>query len=242
MRGRLLLLMLLIPVIANAAEGETIDLAPIDQRDRISIQRGARIFVNYCLSCHTASYMRYSQLKTLGLTEQQIRQYLVPAGQRVGDTMTVAMKPDDAKEWFGVVPPDLTVIARARGVDWLFTYLRSFYRDDTRPTGWNNTLVPGVAMPHVLYRLQGEQVLQGRTTGNEAGEQAASAKLVLTRPGTLPAAEYATVVADLVNYLAFMAEPMRAKRIQTGIVVLFYLVILFLLAYLLKQSFWSSVK
>src|SRR6185436_10312615 len=149
-----------------AMEGHIkLDRAPIDPNDHASLQRGARTFVNYCLNCHSAGYMRYNRLEDLGLTEAQIRDNLVLTGVKVGDLMKVAMDPVQAKEWFGTAPPDLTVIARSRsshdgpGSDWLYTYLRSFYRDDARPTGWNNVIYPNVAMPHVMWQLQGVQVL-----------------------------------------------------------------------------------
>ena len=193
--------------------GTQLDHAPIDTRDVVSIQRGVRVFVNYCLNCHSAQYMRYNRLLALGLTEQQIRDNLMFGEGKLGDTMTVAMRKSDAKQWFGVAPPDLSVVARSRGADWLYTYFRSYYRDDKTTTGWNNLVFPNVAMPHVLWELQGQQVLEVKDEQGSHGKHAVSA-LVLDQPGTLSRGEYDRLVADLVNYLVFMAEPERAARVR----------------------------
>ena len=238
---RLLVAIAFLPVVGPAAGAETaLDRANIDVRDVVSIQRGARTFVNYCLNCHSAAYMRYNRLTDLGLTEQQIKDNLIFTGAKVGDTMTVARRDADAKEWFGVVPPDLSVIARARGADWLYTYFRSFYRDAARPNGWNNVLFPNVSMPHVLWQLQGMQRLETTTT-EHGGHNTEMRKLVLEAPGTLSPPEYDRLVRDLVNYLVFMGEPGRAQRSRIGIVVLFYLGLLFVLAWLLKREYWKDV-
>ena len=174
MRILLLLAGLLGPAIAFGATGEVkLDRANIDLRDAVSIQRGAKVFVNYCLNCHSASYMRYNRLTDLGLSEQQITDNLIFSDAKIGDTMTVAMPEDDARTWFGVAPPDLSVIARSRGVDWLYTYLRSFYRDESTVTGWNNPVFPNAAMPHVLWQLQGIQrlhVVEGGDHGQPHNE------------------------------------------------------------------------
>lgn len=242
----LLCTLLALPLQATAAETVKLDRAPIDERDVISLQRGARIFVNYCLNCHSANYMRYNRLQDLGLSEQQIRDNLIFTDAKVGDLMRVAMDPKDAKEWFGTLPPDLTVIARSRssaagsGADWLYTYLRSFYRDPDRPTGWNNLVFPNVAMPHVLWELQGEQVLaEGRQWAE--GYARTVPVLKLDKPGKLTPIQYDQMVADLVNYMSYMAEPAAAERKRTGIYVLLYLGFLFVLAYLLKKEYWKDV-
>jgi ubiquinol-cytochrome c reductase cytochrome c1 subunit len=238
---KVLLALLALPLAAQAATGhEVLDRARIDMTDATSIQRGARVFVNYCLNCHSAQYMRYNRLTDVGLTEQQIRDNLMFAAQKVGDTMTVAMPGTAAKEWFGVPPPDLSVIARARGADWLYTYLRSYYRDGSTVTGWNNRVFPNVGMPHVLWELQGRQVLkvEGRA-GAHGTEHKAS--LVLESPGTLSPREYDVLVADLVNYLVFMGEPARVRRVQTGYLVLIALGVLFVFVYLLKKEYWKDV-
>jgi ubiquinol-cytochrome c reductase cytochrome c1 subunit len=238
---------LLLPVLAFASEAEVkLDRAPIDPHDTVSLQRGAHTFVNYCLNCHSAGYMRYNRLRDLGLTEQQIRDNLVFTGGKVGDLMKTALNPQEGKEWFGTAPPDLTVIARSRsseagsGTDWLYTYLRTFYRDPSRPTGWNNVVYHNVAMPHALWQLQGEQVLK------EAQEQGPGymrtvQKLVLDKPGTLKPAEYDQVVADLVNYMTYMSEPARDERVKIGLVAIIVLSILIALSYALKKEYWKDV-
>jgi len=230
---------LLVPLVAMASTGEMrFDRAPIDPRDAVSIQRGAQVFINYCLSCHSAEAMRYNRLDKLGLTEQQIKDNLMFTTDKIGDTMTVAMRRSDAKSWFGVPPPDLSVIARARGADWLYTYLRTFYRDDTRETGWNNLAFPNVGMPHVLYELQGKQVLEAHA-GAE-GETSVQT-LASESPGKLSSQDYDKLIADLVNYLVFMSEPTREARIRIGYAVLIFLGVLFVPVYLLKKEFWKDV-
>src|SRR5215510_9365513 len=201
----ILIQLLMFPLIAVAASKEArLEPAPIDPRDAVSIQRGAQVFVNYCLNCHAAESMRYNRLEDLGLSQQQIKDNLMFAADKVGDTMTVAMRRSDAKRWFGVAPPDLSVIARARGADWLYSYLRSFYRDDSRDSGWNNLVFPNVGMPHVLHELQGDQVL--KAPPSVAAESAVAAEpLVLETPGKLSVADYDKLTADLVNYLVYMS-------------------------------------
>jgi ubiquinol-cytochrome c reductase cytochrome c1 subunit len=240
-------LLLVAPAISFAADTELhLDQAPINLDDRASLQRGARTFVNYCLNCHSANYMRYNRLQDIGLTEQQIRDNVVFTGVKVGELMKVAIDPLEAKEWFGTTPPDLTVIARSRsshagsGSDWLYTYLRTFYRDDTRPTGWNNIVYPNVSMPHALWQLQGEQVLK------EAQEQGPGftrtvQKLALAKPGTHNPQAYDELVADLVNYMTYMAEPARHDRGTIGLYSLLVIFILIALTYALKKAYWKDV-
>ena len=230
----LFVLAFLLPMAAFANEHVKLDHAPIDPSNQVSLQRGAKTFVNYCLNCPSASYMRYNRLQDIGLTDTQIKANLLFAGDKVGDTMTVAMPKADAKAWFGATPPDLSVEARARGADWLYSYLRGFYRDDTRPTGWNNTVYDKVAMPHVLWELQGQQVLKV----NESTEEHV---LVLDKPGTMSPAEYNLMVADLVNYLVFMAEPFKERDKHLGLLVLAFLGLLFGLTYALKKEFWKDI-
>jgi len=243
----LLLALLLAPLAAAmAAEEVKLDRAPIDSRDVISLQRGAQVFVNYCLGCHSTSYMRYNRLQDLGLSEQQIRDNLIFTGAKVGELMKNAMDPNDAKEWFGAPPPDLTVVARSRsspagsGADWLYTYLRSFYRDPGRLGGWNNVVFPNVGMPHALYQLQGEQVLKTEKTEGP-GYPIEVQKLALERPGTMTPLEYDRLVADLVNFMNYMAEPASHERKQIGIYALLFLGVLFVLAFLLKKEYWKDV-
>jgi ubiquinol-cytochrome c reductase cytochrome c1 subunit len=230
----LLVLALLLPLMAIANEGVKLDRAPIDPNNQASLQRGAKTFVNYCLNCHSAAYMRYNRLQDIGLTDEQIKSNLMFAGEKVGDTMTVSMPKADAKAWFGVTPPDLSVEARARGADWLYSYLRGFYRDDTRPTGWNNVVYDKVAMPHVLWTLQGEQILK-------IDEKTDTHHLVLEKPGTMTPAEYDATIADLVNYLVFMAEPFKERDKNLGLLVLAFLGLMFVLTYYLKKEFWKDI-
>ena len=243
----LALLCSLVPALAFAVESDVkLDHAPIDLHDKESLQRGAHTFVNYCLNCHSANYMRYNRLQDIGLTEQQIRDNLVFPEVKVGELMKTSMDPKDAKEWFGAVPPDLTVIARSRsshsgpGSDWLYTYLRSFYKDPSRPTGWNNVVYPNVGMPHALWQLQGEQVLKEGKVAAE-GYMRTVQQLALDKPGTLKPLEYDRVVADLVNYMTYMSEPAQHDRVTIGLYVLIVLSVLIGLSYALKKSFWKDV-
>ena len=237
----ILIQILMLPLIAVAAGKEVrFESAPIDPRDAVSIQRGAQVFVNYCLNCHGAESMRYNRLEDLGLTQQQIMDNLVFAADKVGDTMTVAMRRSDAKRWFGVAPPDLSVIARARGADWLYAYLRSFYRDDRRDSGWNNLVFPNVGMPHALYELQGEQVPKSQPVP-EIDSASGAGPFVLETPGKLSTAAYDRLIADLVNYLVYMSEPARETRIRIGYAVLIFLSLLFVPVYLLKKEYWKGI-
>jgi ubiquinol-cytochrome c reductase cytochrome c1 subunit len=242
MRKLLILLAFIVPALAIASEGSVhLDRAPIDPDNQASLQRGAKTFVNYCLNCHSAAYMRYNRLRDIGLTETQIKDNLLFAGEKVGETMKVAMPKAEAKAWFGAVPPDLSVEARARTADWLYTYLRGFYRDDTRPTGWNNTVYDKVAMPHVLWQLQGQQVLKSEETTDANGHVSHTHRLVLDKPGSMSLAEYDQTIADLVNYLVYMSEPAKPQRLQLGLIVLLFLSVLFVVAYYLKKEFWKDI-
>ena len=244
MKKLLAYLLLLLPALAWAQHGGVaLDRAPIDPHDKFSLQHGAAIFVNQCLNCHSASMMRYGRLEDLGLTEAQIRDNLLFTGEKVGETMAASQDPKVSKAAFGVVPPDLSLIARSRSADWLYTYLRSFYRDPKSKTGWNNTLFPNVAMPHVLWELQGTQALQvNERRDPNTGDVTETHKLVLERPGSMKPVEYDQYVADLVNYLVFMSEPAQTSRKMWGFVALFVLSIFFVLAYLLKHEFWKDVR
>jgi ubiquinol-cytochrome c reductase cytochrome c1 subunit len=242
MMKRLLLSALLLPIAALAAtEHVKLDRAPIDIRDAASIQRGAQVFVNYCLNCHSAQYMRYNRLMDLGLTEAQIRDNLLFTTDKVGAPMTIAARAKDQQNWFGAAPPDLSVIARSRGADWLYTYLRTYYRDGKSATGWNNLAFPNVGMPHVLWELQGTQVAKVEEKDDGHGGKHKEIRLELATPGTMPGAQYDRLVADLVNYLVFMGEPAQARRAQIGYVVLMALGVLFVVFYMLKKEFWKDV-
>ena len=238
-----LALCLLLPstlVLAN--EEAVLDSAPINLKDQASLQRGAKSFVNYCLNCHNASFMRYSHLTAIGLTEDQIKANLMFTTDKIGDTMISALDPKDAKEWFGGLPPDLTLVARVRGSDWLYTFLRSFHRDDAAPTGWNNTVFKNVGMPNVLHDLQGTQVLQQVGEKDEHGKKVPIMKLAVDRAGTMNQMEYDLFVKDLVNYLTYMGEPARPARTQLGVIVLLFLVIAFFATLWLKNEYWKDVK
>jgi ubiquinol-cytochrome c reductase cytochrome c1 subunit len=244
-----------------------------DPRDVASLQRGARTFVNYCLNCHAAKHMRYNRLSDLGLTEQQIADNLVLTGRfeatdsgvqyvptKTGETMQVAMRAADAKKWFGVPPPDLSVQARVRGEQWLYNYLLAFYRDDASSTGWNNLVFPNVGMPHALWTMQGTQklVVTPFAKRSDADAAAIAAKgLALVEPapggtfvvktvaegapGAMTPAEYRAAATDLVNFMAYVAEPSKLARTRLGLVVLMFLGVLFAFAYWLKREYWKDV-
>ncbi len=226
--------------------------APIDIHDVASLQAGARTFVNYCLNCHSASAVRYNSLKAIGLTEPQIKDNLLFSADKVGEMMATGLSRKDGKEIFGAPPPDLSVIARSRGADWLYTYLKGFYRDPSKLTGWNNTVFPSVAMPHVLWQLQGVRAVKedkpaegaAKSEGTEAGGHGAVKPVVFetVTPGTLTPIEYDVVVRDLVNYMVWMGEPHQVARKQIGFWVLSVLGVLILLTWLLKNAFWKDVK
>lgn len=241
MLRKMLMILAWLPGAAIAAGGgHSLDHANIDPKNHLSIQSGARTFVNYCLNCHSASLMRYNRLLDIGLSEKQIKENLIFSGAKVGEPMNIAASRQAQRKWFGVEPPDLSVIARSRGVDWLYTYMRSFYRDETRPSGWNNLLFPNVGMPHVLWQLQGTQVLKEESE-DRSGHPVVHRKLALGAPGQLSPAAYDALVRDLVNYLAFMGEPEQATRIRTGYFVLIFLFFLLVLTWLLKKEYWKDV-
>lgn len=240
---QVLFVLLLAPLAALAAEaGYRLDRSPHDPRDLVSLQAGARTFVNYCLGCHGAQYMRYNRLTDLGLNEAQIRDNLMFTADKVGEAIKGVMNPKEAKAWFGVAPPDLSVIARSRTPDWLYTYLRTFYRDPKTVSGWNNAVFPNVAMPHALWTLQGERGLEVLAHADASGHSAVEYKWTEVSKGTQSSAEYNATVRDLVNFLVYVAEPAATSRKAIGIVVLFVLGVLFVFTYLLKKDFWKDVK
>jgi len=229
-------------VFAAGGQGPHLDKANIDPNNIQSLQRGAGLFVNYCLSCHSASLMRYEHMgKDLGIEETLVSENLIFTGGKIGDLMTVATAPADAKIWFGIVPPDLTVIARARGVDWLYTYLRSFYRDDSRHIGTNNLVFPDVGMPNVLWELQGIQEPVITTRKEHDGTRTKEVSLELVEPGLLTPTEFDRAVRDLVNYLDYMGEPAKHERRELGTKVILFLLMFLVLAYLLKREFWKDI-
>lgn len=231
-----LLLMASATAVASGA-GVHLDKAPVDLKDMVSLQRGAKLFATRCLACHSAAYMRYNRLRDIGMTEAQIKKDLeLPEDVKLGSTMQAAMDANSAKLAYGVAPPDLSVIARSRSADWLYTYMRTFYADAARASGWDNTTFPSVGMPHVLADLQGEQKLQ---VENHEGHE--TRKLVLDKPGSLKPAEYDAAVADLTNYLVFMSDPSKMVRHELGYIVLGFLFVLFVLVYALKKELWKDI-
>lgn len=227
-----------------AQENIPLDRAPDNGENLASLQHGAQLFVNYCLNCHSANLMRYSRLEAIGIPQKQIEDNLLFTTDKVGNTMSIAMRPDDAKAWFGVAPPDLSVEARARGRDWLYTYLRSFYRDDTRPTGWNNMVFENVSMPNVLWQLQGERTAKFEDMVDEETGEKVHRFLGYQQvtPGTLSPVDYDSDVADLVAYLGWMAEPEQKTREQLGVWVLLFLGVLSFFAWRLNAAYWKDIK
>ncbi|TAF88091.1 MAG: cytochrome c1 [Curvibacter sp.] len=231
-----------------AGGGIAWDKAPSKTNDLVSLQNGAKVFVNYCLNCHSAAFMRFNRLKDIGLTDQQIKDNLLFTTDKVGETMKASIDPRQAKEWFGANPPDLTVIARSRagaggtGADYLYTYLRTYYADDTKATGWNNLAFPNVGMPHVLWELQGKRVPVYDTIQNHGHDEQVFKGWQQITPGTMTPAEYDQTIGDLVNYLQWMAEPAQNTRIRVGVWVLLFLSVLTLFAWRLNAAFWKDVK
>lgn len=246
MKKQLLAILLLVsPAFALAAGGGGVhlDKANIDLSNKESLQRGAKTFVNYCMSCHSAKYQRYNRLaRDLQISEEAVMENLMFTGEQIGDHMDVAMSKADGKKYFGAAPPDLTLVARVRGVDWLYTYLRTFYLDDSRPFGVNNMVFANVGMPHMLWDLQGWQKPVYETEVDAEGKEHQKVVGVeLVEQGTQSPAEYDRTVRDLVNFLAYMGEPVKLERQSLGIKVLLYLFVLFILAYLLKKEFWKDI-
>lgn len=249
---KLIATLVLLPGLALAAEGGIpLDRAPDHTKDLAALQNGARLFVNYCLNCHAASALRYNKLQDIGLTEEQIKNNLLFTSDKVGSMMTIAMAPKDAKEWFGAAPPDLSVIARAKasgagsGPDWLYTYLRTYYKDDTRASGWNNMTYPNVGMPHALWELQG--IREAKFVEEKDPHDASKvvhkfAGFEQVTPGKLTAIEYDKSVADLVSFMTWMAEPAQNTRKRLGVWVLMFLGVFILITWRLNASYWKDIK
>jgi ubiquinol-cytochrome c reductase cytochrome c1 subunit len=248
---QLIAILALLPGLAFASEGGIpLDKAP-ERTSLTSLQNGAKLFVNYCLNCHSAVNMRYNRLKDIGLTDDQIKNNLLFSADKVGDLMTTALRPADAKAWFGAVPPDLSVIARAKaspsgtGGDYLYTYLRTFYKDDTRPTGWNNMVLPNVAMPHAMWQLQGirtAKMVEEKDPHDHSKTVHKFAGFQQVAPGSMSQMEFDTATADLVSYLEWMAEPAQGTRKRLGVWVLLFLSLFSLLCWRLSVSYWKDVK
>ncbi|RYF75135.1 MAG: cytochrome c1 [Comamonadaceae bacterium] len=233
----------------HAAEGGVAwDKAPNNTQDLASLQNGAKLFVNYCLNCHSAAFMRYNRLQDIGITEQQIKGSLLFPTDKVGETMKAAIDPKQAKDWFGANPPDLTLVARSRaghggtGADYLYTYLRTYYRDDTKATGWNNLAYPSVAMPNVLWELQGERRPVYTKMEQHGHEVEVFKGWEQVTPGTMTPLQFDRAIGDLVNYMQWMAEPAQNVRVRIGVGVLLFMLIAMLFVWRLNASYWKEVR
>ncbi|HJX19191.1 MAG TPA: cytochrome c1 [Acidiferrobacterales bacterium] len=252
----LILLCAALPGVSLASGGEHVklDAVKIDLSDKASLQRGARTFVNYCLSCHSASYMRYNRMgEDLDISDELVKGNLMFAADKTGELMKTAMPREDAMKWFGTAPPDLSLVARSRGPNWFYTYMRSFYRDDRSPSGWDNTVFPNVAMPHVLHDVQGLQRAVYRTEKHES-ESVKDGKKVkkvteekvfdhfeIEKPGSMTPQQYDESIRDLTNFMVYVGEPAKLVRYRIGIVVLVFMAIFLVVAYLLKKEYWKDV-
>ena len=240
MKKLILAILMVLPTLATASGGVHLDKVDYDLHNKESLQSGARLFVNYCLSCHSAAYQRYNRMaEDIGLTESQVKSNLMFAGEKVGETMTIAMKTEDAKIYFGTAVPDLSVVARARGADWLYTYLRTFHTDDSRPFGVNNTTFKDVGMPHVLWELEGMKKLVNAE--DMQAHPGTAPKFEVVSEGKMSAAEYDNAMRDLTAFMVYMGEPAKLVRYELGIYVLLFLVLLFLVAYPMKKEFWKDI-
>jgi len=233
----------LLPSLTMAA-GPSVPLmdANIDLKDNASLQRGAKLFMNYCLGCHQMQYQRYERtFRDIGIPTEIGQEQLIFDGSKVGSHIKNAIGKDDAAKWFGAAPPDLTLVARVRGTDWIYTYLKSFYKDESRPFGVNNVVFPSVGMPHVLQELQGlptpitEEVEEhGHTVTKVVGTETDGS-------GEMSDDEYDRAARDLTNFLAYVGEPSRLESEALGLKVIGFLVILFILAFMLKKEYWRDV-
>ncbi len=232
-------LLLLVFSFGLAAE-ESVELqqANFDPEDRASILKGAKTFVKYCLGCHSIKHIRYQRIaKDFGIDDKKVLTEVAPEGASIYDQMHTAMNPHDSAKWFGIEPPDLSLIARSRNGDWLYSYLKSFYTDPSKPLGANNLIFKDVGMPNVFWQVQGEQIAEFIT---EDGKQVFD-KLVLVSPGSLSEQEFDTMINDLVNFLVYVGEPVKLERERIGKYVLFYLFMFLIIAYLLKKEYWTDV-
>ncbi|NIA02856.1 MAG: cytochrome c1 [Planctomycetia bacterium] len=236
---KLFLLLTLVSMPAFASSGAHLDEVDIDMSDTASLQRGASMFVNYCLSCHSAAFMRYNRMAAdLQIPEDVVKDNMMFTADRIGGLMITTMLDADAKKWFGKAPPDLSLIARSRGPEWIYTYMRSFYLDDSSPSGWDNVLFEKVAMPHVLYNLQGARraIFKKDEHGKEVFE-----RYEMVKPGSMNEEEFDAAARDLTNFMVYLAEPAQMVRYKLGVYVLIFLAIFFVFAYLLKKEYWKDV-
>ena len=232
---------MLVSLSTIAAGGGNLQQSGNDLGDQASLQRGAALYMNYCSGCHALKYVRYSRIANdLGLTEEQVQDSLNFTGAKFGEQIHVAMAPEDAQEWFGQVPPDLSLVSRVRGSDWIYTYLKSFYLDDTRPLGWNNTLFPNASMPNPLWMMQGLQRAEFGPLDEATGERPVE-RLVIAEPGNVDPARYDQAVRDITNFLEYVGEPAALKRHELGVWVFLFLAFFTFLAWLLKKEYWRDV-
>jgi len=240
----LTILLLLAPELLFAAGTRLLYTMPhINETDRAAIQRGARVFINYCLTCHSAEYMRYKRIADdLGISEDIMKKNLMFASDKIHEGMVVAIEADDARRWFGVPPPDLSVVARARTREWLYNYFMTFYRDEKSPIGVNNATFPGTAMPNILWELQGWQDPVYETRVNAKGDQErVIVDMKLVEPGKQTAKEFKQTIRDLVTFMVYMAEPAELERHRLGFWVLAFLFVLLMISYALKHEYWRDV-
>jgi len=258
MKNILIALVLMVsPIAAFPAGGgqQHLEEVYINLGDKAGLQNGAKLFSNYCLSCHSAAFSRYNRVGVdLGISDENVKENLMFAAEKVGDLMTTTMPEEDAKKWFGVAPPDLSLIARSRSPDWLYTYMKSFYIDESSPSGWNNITFENVAMPHVLYELQGKQKAIYTPHSETVMEEDENGQMVevvheselfshfeIDTPGKLTEQEYDKVVTDLVNFLVYLGEPALLQRYKIGVFVLLFLLVLLIPCYLMKKEYWRDV-
>jgi len=232
-----------LPAAASGGGGGFQQPANNDVSNVASLQRGARNFVNYCQGCHSAKYVRYNQLaKDLGMTEEQVIANLMFGAAKPTETMDIAMRPADGLRWFGIAPPDLSLMARSKGADYIFNFLRTFYLDPKRPAGVNNLTLPNTAMPHVLWELQGLRTAVFEEEEHDGIRRVVFRKFEEVAPGKLSPAEFDEFARDTVNFLDYIAEPMQLKRQSLGVLVIAFLLVFGIFAYLLKQEIWKDVK
>lgn len=232
------ILLLLAPLCIQASVDVPLDKVSVDVFDKASLNRGAKTYVQYCLGCHSLKYMRYSRIADdLEITEKQVKKELMYVGEKIHDNMRIAMTQGDAERWFGIKAPDLSLIARSRGADWLYSYLRGFYLDESRPFGVNNRVFKDVAMPNVLWELQGHRKAVFKSEGNTQLVQ----RLKIIKRGSLTPREFDAVIADLVNFLVYVGEPAQLVRLKLGKWVILYLIIFLIIAYRLKKEYWKDV-
>ncbi|MCD2450874.1 cytochrome c1 [Methylicorpusculum oleiharenae] len=233
-----LFLIFMLPFTVLASEGLQLQKADIDLTNNASLERGAKHFVTYCLGCHSAKHIRYLRIAIdFDLKEDKVLKEIAPLGANIYDKMTSAMNAHDAEKWFGIMPPDLSLIARSRGEDWIYNYLKGFYTDKSKPLGVNNTVFPDVGMPNVLWQLQGEQTpVYKNVDGREVIE-----KLSIKEAGQLSEKEFDIMINDLTNFLVYVGEPVKLERERMGKYVLFFIFMIFILSYLLKKEYWKDL-